>query len=751
MSRRPPQEHPVRRRAPRGAAAVGLLLAVFMLFAPATRSQSLSGFAEVQWTNVDETNTVDSSEAPAVTLETHTKSWLGRLNFVYEHRIWPNVSFQAGGLFERQRGEFELLDLTSEGTITRLLPYALFRWQTLTNRAELGWQRNETRTGSPGNETARLVRDTYGISLGWYPEPASFIRLSYYTSDDRDDARRVLDQQTDRFLVNAAYQPVEPLRLDYRGSWSWLDDQLRESEIDSVSQNARVNYGDTYWNGRLMLAASYDVSWREATTRQRGPGEVELPVVAVRGLSIVTDQPALITLAPNAALIDGNREASAGINLGLPPPSGDRRPRNIGVDFEIPRAVNGLRLWVGRDLPVEISRTFKWEVWSSADNIRWTRQQALGSAPFAPFDNYFELRFSAIAARYLKVVVEPLAPGAPNADEYQAIEVTELESLLFRDVPGGEFTTSSTDQRVYAGAQLLLTNTPALTWDVNYVANIPDGKLASDTLANVLSLAHRFDETWLVNARVAYETGRTYYGRRNAELWGASVTATPIPAFSATLSASGSRDRYDRGIDQDNDSIYLNATANLYRGVNLLIGGGFARSKFDPGPTVDTQTGRIALELDPHPTTSIYLGVDRTRDQRTGGGEGPSETFLDASEISLSWTPVPSIYFFGSYRIEKSTQTPETRHLTTTSLNWSPFPLGTLRFNLRYDEYYDSLLDSQTRIYGPGVRWYINPISYLDVYWEWYESDSNLERFDGESLEQRLDRETLTATLRIGF
>lgn len=103
---------------------------------------------------------------------------------------------------------------------------------------------------------------------------------------------------------------------------------------------------------------------------------------------------------------------------------------------------------------------------------------------------------------------------------------------------------------------------------------------------------------------------------------------------------------------------------------------------------------------------------------------------------------MPSFYFFSSYRIEHSSQVPDARHLTTTSLNWSPFPLGTLRFNFRYEEYYDSLLDSQTRIYGPGLRWYFNPISYLDVYWEMFDAGSTLQQYD---------RETLAATLRVGF
>jgi hypothetical protein len=742
MSRRAARDPGSRCRTLRTAVAGILSLAGLVIFAPAAPAQTLNGFVELQGTRVDESNTVYPLDLPPLTIETHTTSWLGRLNFVYDHRIWPNVSFQVGGLFEGQRGKADVAGLSSEGILGRLLPYAILRWQTPTNLAEIGWQRNEVRAGPSWNESRRLIRDTYGLVLGWYPEAASFIRLSYYRSDDRDDTRKLLDQQLDRFLATAGYRPIDALRFDYRGSWSWLDDQRQDSEVDSVNQNARVNYGDSYWNGRLMLSASYDVSWREATTRRQSPGEVELPVTANRGLSALSDQPANVTLTPNAALIDGNREASAGILLDPDPASGDRRLRNIGLDFEIPRAVNALRLWVGRRLEPEVARTFSWEIWSSADNVRWTRQRTLGSAPFAPFDNYFELRFTAIAARYLKVVVAPLAPGVQDPAEYQTIFVTELEALLFRDVPGGEVTVQSNEQRVYAGAQVLLANTPNLTWDVNYVANFPDGKLANDTLANVLSLSHRFNPTWLVNARVAYETGRTYYGRRNAELWGASVTATPIPTLSATLSASGSRDRYERGVDQDNDSIYLNATANLYRGVNLLLGGGFARSTFYPGPTVDTRTGHLGIELDPHPTTSIYLGVDRIRDQRSGGGEPPSESYLDSSEISLSWTPVPSFYLFGSYRIEKSNQLPDTRHLTTTSVNWSPFPLGTLKFSFRYEEYYDSLLDSQTRIYGPGLRWYLNPISYLDVYWEWYGTESTL---------QRLERETLAATLRIGF
>ncbi|MCU0222532.1 MAG: hypothetical protein MUF27_00360 [Acidobacteria bacterium] len=700
----------------------------------AARAQHLNGFAELQGTEVEET------QFPLPGAE--TDSWRGRLSLTYSHQLWPNIQFQAGGLFEQLRGRADLFGIETESEFTQLLPFVIFRWQTPTNDAQLGWQRNEFRRGGGGATTARLVRDTYGITLGWTPEPSSFVRASYYRSDDRDGGRELFDRQTDRMLLLAGYRPIDPLALDYRGAWSWEDNQAEDTKIDTTSQNLRITFGDSYWDQRLMVSASYDVSWRQVETQRGSPGEVSLPVVAIRGLSALTDLPSNITLAPNPALIDANREVSAGVNLGVPRPSDDRSLRNIGFDFEIPRAVNSIRVWVDRDLPLEISQTLTWEIWSSADNIRWTRQRTLGSAPFAPFDNYFELRFGAIAARYLKVVVAPLSPGVPNAQEYATINVTELEAALYREVPGTGFRNQTTDQRIYAGSQLILTRKPYLTWDVTYTASIPDETIITDTLSNVLSLSYQINPIWLVNARAGYETGRSIFGRRNGTLYGATVTATPIPTFSATLSASGQRERYERGVDQDTDSLFLNTTTNLYEGINLLVGGGLARTQFIPGATIDTTTASAALELLPNPALSLVLGYDLIRDERTGGAFGDGDSDFRSGVASLSWNPVPSFYFFGSYRIERSGQLPEPRRLTTTSINWSPFPLGTLRFSLRYDDYYDTLLDSRVRNWGPGLRWYLNPISYLDFYWEMYTSESTLSEYE---------RETLAATLRVGF
>lgn len=721
-------------RLPRLAAVAALAV----LCAPAASGQSLGGYAEVTGVRAEET----TSFPPFATQQRDLRSWIGRLSFNYDQMLWPNIHLRAGGLFERLRSRDELEGIETVGARTGLQPYLIFRYETPLHQAELGWQRDETRIGTGDAET-RLVRDTYGLILAWYPQASSYLRLTLSHAGERDDPRRRFDRDTDRVQLLGAWQPITPLRFDYQGNWSRVEDRIRNSELDTLYQSARVNYADSFWNERLLLGASYDVTWQKVESRRAGQGEVELPVSAVQGLSVLDDFPEDAVLAVNPALIDGNRLLPANVNLGVPLPNADRRLRNIGFDFEIPKAVNGIRVWVNNDLPFEVAQTLTWEVWSSADNVRWTRQRDLGPAPFGPFDPYFELRFGSIAARYLKVVVAPLSPGIPNAEEYRVVEVTELEALVFRDVEGTGTTAESTDHRVYAGAQLQITRSPDVFYNVTYVARLPEGRLASDTLSNVLSLNHRFDRIWAVGGRLAFETGRTLTsGRRNAWLYGASVTSTPIPAFAATLSASGKREEFERGIDQDIDSLFLNTTTLLYRGVNLLASAGVSQTSDRPGRDTDSTTYRVGLELLPHPIATIFLGWDRTDDEITGGGLEPANVYREASEITLSLQPVPSIYIFGSYRIERSSDYLEDRRLTTTSLNWSPFPYGTLRFYFRFEEYYDSLLDSNTRIYGPGARWYINSRSHFDVYWESFETENVL---------QQNDRETLSATLRIGF
>ena len=108
--------------------------------------------------------------------------------------------------------------------------------------------------------------------------------------------------------------------------------------------------------------------------------------------SLSQTRPRLGALAPNAALIDGNLTASAGIDIGLPPLGGNLQPRNIGLDFLNPVQVNDLQVWVDRTLTPVVAASFSWDIYTSADNLTWTLYQTVFPATFGPFQNRFDIQ-----------------------------------------------------------------------------------------------------------------------------------------------------------------------------------------------------------------------------------------------------------------------------------------------------------------------------------------------------------------------
>ena len=108
---------------------------------------------------------------------------------------------------------------------------------------------------------------------------------------------------------------------------------------------------------------------------------------------------------------------------------GDTRERNIGLDFSLAQDVNTLRVWVDRELPATISGSFSWDVYTSSDNLNWSLYTTLSPAPFGQFDNRFEITFSSVNTRYIKVVVKPLSAAVQGASGYPDIFVTEIQAF----------------------------------------------------------------------------------------------------------------------------------------------------------------------------------------------------------------------------------------------------------------------------------------------------------------------------------
>ncbi len=101
--------------------------------------------------------------------------------------------------------------------------------------------------------------------------------------------------------------------------------------------------------------------------------------------------------------------------------------RQIGLDFLIPTEVNQLLVWVDRELTSTVVSSFSWQVFTSDDNLNWVGPIVPSSVGFGTFENRFEINFSSVTTRYIKVVTTPLLPGPlvpPN------IFVTELQAFV---------------------------------------------------------------------------------------------------------------------------------------------------------------------------------------------------------------------------------------------------------------------------------------------------------------------------------
>ena len=155
---------------------------------------------------------------------------------------------------------------------------------------------------------------------------------------------------------------------------------------------------------------------------------MSLQLFPLAGLSSINDMPTTGALDPNPALIDGNLTTSAGINIGLPPLGGDTRPRTWVSTSSTWRGQRTFR--VGRQgMPQKISSAFSWDIYTSPDNLNWSKIATVSSAPFGPSQNRFDINFPGVNTRFIKVVTNPLSPAVLNSSTFPNIFVTELQAF----------------------------------------------------------------------------------------------------------------------------------------------------------------------------------------------------------------------------------------------------------------------------------------------------------------------------------
>jgi len=685
------------------------------------RADGVDGYVEFVAAKSD-TQTEDA--VTGLSVDQTVRIFQQRYRLDFGRRFYPNLEFRMGGSYEDERATTELLGETFDGTRKRFTPYARLTLHTPTFGAEAAYERRQERFDA-GASTSKLVQETWRANFSWIPADLPLTRLELSRRNTYDLGRAGLDTVEDRLQLSSRYLAVDKVDLYYRGSLEKDRDRINDGELTSNFQNFRVGYADSWRDRRLTFSTDYTVNYRDTRSTRSGTGELIEPVVPTAGLSSIDDTPAHDPLAPNPALIDGNKSIPAGINLGLPGPGGDLRPRNFGLDLGFATELNTILVWIDRELPPQIAASFSWQVYTSDDNLDWVLRQSLPSATFGPFDNRFEIRLATTVSRYVKLVVSPLNAGVPDATAWPDIPVTELEPELRQPSSDLSFESSSTAQLFNADLRALLVRSANFYYELGYFLATRSGGPTTYTLSNGLSASQAISPILTGSARLTREDRQERLGRQVAYLLSGALTATPLPAFQASTVASYVQEQGDFG--RETASVTLSGVAQLYRGISASLALGKARIVPNTGGSTGSFDVNFGLTLIPHPKFTVTALV-QNRETTSEFAEASRPSLRDelkTAEIDASYRPARSLYLFASQRWERSNLS-GSRTLRNYSASFTPFPDGTFHFTVFYDTTYRTELDETQETLVPTIRWDITSKIYLSVAYQYLRSTSAL-------------------------
>ncbi len=722
-------------RYPLRSAVCGLF--IFIFWPGVTEAQGLfqgiSGSLEYNYTFFDsETKDVFGNKT-----ETKSHNHNPRFTLNIDTKIYPNLRLHAGGIAEANITDGEIDDIDTKTKVTRFRPYVDLTLQTPLYTAGMGYIRREERTKVEDSPSVTLVNEEYNGLLEWRPDGFPTSRLYLKRTNRFDEREQFQDIREDSLELISKYA-YKGLDLYYRGTYLHTLDDITDLDTKQQVHAGRVTYTDAFFDKRVSLQTNYNVTYQQTKTDSKGTGTVQFPIFPFAGLFSIDPTPGDSTdipMLPNPALIDGNLTASSGIDIGLPAIGEPTDPRNIGLDLLNVTEVNQLLVWIDRDLSSNptIANSFSWQIWTSSDNLTWALFTTISPAPFGPFQNRFELNFSNVNTRYIKVVVSPLSPAVPGAAGFPDILITELQAFVSRPAEDVEGKTKNASHTYNLDVRTRLLDAPLLFYELNYFLNRlePSSEQRYD-LSNALSVNHRLSRMLVGSARVGVENGEERDERRLAYVYNASLIADPLRTLRHSLVLSG-RNEEIGGRPNDNYSAILYNTAQLYNGIDVNLSGGVNFRKQETDEKTRDFIINLGANIVPHRAVVLVLNYSDRISKSWGGEREGGSDYRRILNVSVNYNPFRTLNLFASWEIiaERDEGTETTQNY---AFNWSPFPDGALQFNFTYDENLRSEDNLKERILTPSIRWNITKRSYLDVSYQIIRSKSDLQETDSKFL-----------------
>lgn len=391
-----------------------------------------------------------------------------------------------------------------------------------------------------------------------------------------------------------------------------VDNRSNELQTDQSRHEARGTARKGFWDQRLSLDVSGQLSRLNRTSRVGEDAELAEPLPAIAGLFAVDPTPEIGELEPNPTLIDGDIETPAvpPIDIG-----GANTLRNIGVDLGITRPATRLEIAVDDISGPQVV----WLVFHSRDNLFWEPIPGVTSI----FDGAilrYRLRFPETEDRFFKAVNVSVNPSPQ-------VLVTEVRALLDLDASDANDQTRTTLYRGDVVASFHPTRRVSgamgfgLSNDQSFSAGLVRrdfseahafGRLAFDLAPGLdLNLGYRYNNSEDLREPVLLRTVNSF---------SASLGWVPLPTVDAVLSA-GHRSETEEGDPlQSLQSVRLGVATLLLPDLRLVSDVNFSRLD-DPfaGRDRDSWTWRETLEMRPIPTWSLGGGFTFSLNESRAG------------------------------------------------------------------------------------------------------------------------------------
>ncbi|HEX7706469.1 MAG TPA: hypothetical protein VF701_08435 [Thermoanaerobaculia bacterium] len=470
-------------------------------------------------------------------------------------------------------------------------------------------------------------------------------------------------------------------------------------------QLGSISYAQALFDQRLTFSASangsltmIDDSAGERSTR------IPNPVAIVRALSGVDDTPLDSTdrpLSSNPALTDGRLDISAGINLG---PDGESF-QTIMLDFGRIAEVDRIDVVVRDERGDRVlqSAGIRWDVYTSVDGERWTAHLEGNDQQFDSIRSQFEISFSSIDVRWIKVVSFGVAA--------QPVFVTEVRALFHTTLTSGS--RESEYRNVMGSTSLTWTPLRPLSFNYTgstYISDYEIGGIGTSTIEDMLhSISARYDGPWNLSYDTRYEVREASTDRNDessTSLLG-GLRWMPRPQLMVSTFCD-LRDEVRTFGDVESRTCNANVTARLYPTLDVSFGGSDrSEERLTEGGEIHTTSLHATATARVRPTLRFVVSGTSSRSTATGDVEAAlPPTRDDRINLSSDWNPGRALGLGATFgwvagdAISGIVQRYRVR--------WSPFGDGSVSLHTSYQTDIDPYSNSRSERILISPRWQVN-------------------------------------------